>query len=233
MKIFCFPYAGGSIYSLKQFERLMPAGIEWIPIEPPGRGRRVHEALIRDLYALSADIFKQIRGRLDEPYAIYGHSMGAMLAYLVAKRIMACGLPAPLQLFVSGCGAPSGKPENKGRYLLPTDKFWAALRELGGSPDEVLHNTDLQRFFEPILRADFEAIENYQYQQGVPLDIPITVMIGSQEAISRKDAGRWQEETLAPVEVVHFPGNHFFIFEQARAIAGLIQSNLQLVNTQP
>lgn len=197
-------------------------------MEPPGRGRRIREPLIRDLHMMAKDIFDQIRSALQEPYAIYGHSMGAMLAYLVTRQVLAAGLPPPRQLFLSGCGAPCSKLNQPGRHKLPKEAFWQALRELGGSPPEILEDEELQHFFEPILRADFEAIEKYCYQEVAPFDIPIIAMIGYEEFVTREEVALWQMETTAPVEVVTFPGNHFFIFDRAYEIARLIKKSLNL-----
>ena len=218
------------MYSFKSFEPFVPEGINWIPLEPPGRGKRAREPLVKDLYTISADLFRQLRGQLDSPYMIYGHSMGGLLAYLVTLRIAASDLPAPRQLFVSGCGGPSSATQRVGRYRLPGEQFWKTLRDLGGSPDEILYDRDLQLFFEPILRADFEAIENYQYRHCTPFDIPITVLIGRDEFVTRKEALLWQKETRAPIEVISYPGNHFFIFEQARHIVHLMAQSINLVN---
>ena len=229
MNIFSIPFAGGSVYSMKQFEAYMPEELHWIPLEPPGRGRRAREPLIRELYLVAADIFHQLQHHLEEPYALYGHSMGALLAYLVTQRIRAANLPMPQHLFLSGCPAPSGKSVQPGRHLLPADEFWNTLRNLGGSPEEILYNKELQRFFEPMLRADFEAIETYHYRPTVRLDVPITVMIGADEFVSHHEASAWQQETTVPVEIVVFPGNHFFIFDQAYQVVRLIRKQLNLI----
>jgi len=228
MNIFSIPFAGGSVYSLKPFEIYMNEGVRWIPLEPPGRGRRIREPLIRDLQQMAADIFNQVRSGLDEPYAFYGHSMGAMLAYLVTRMALDADLPPPTRLFLSGCGAPASKSKMPGRHKLPKTEFWKALKELGGSPDEVLQNEELQHYFEPILRADFEAIEKYDYQEATPFDIPVTVIIGYDEFVTREEAEQWQMETRAPIDVISYPGNHFFIFDRAFDIARLIKKTLNV-----
>ncbi|TWV91494.1 thioesterase II family protein [Chitinophaga pinensis] len=228
MNIFSIPFAGGSVYSLKPFEIYMNEGVRWIPLEPPGRGRRIREPLIKDLHQMAADIFNQIRSGLNEPYAFYGHSMGAMLAYLVTRMALDADLPPPARLFLSGCGAPASKSKLPGRHKLPKNEFWSALKDLGGSPDEILQNEELQHYFEPILRADFEAIEKYNYEETTPFDIPVTVIIGYDEFVTREEAEQWQMETVAPIDVISYPGNHFFIFDRAFDIARLIKQTLNV-----
>jgi surfactin synthase thioesterase subunit len=160
------------------------------------------------------------------PYAIYGHSMGTLLGYLVTQRIVQSGKNPPLHLFMTGCRAPSANRDEK-RHLLPKDQFIAKLREYGGTLDDILNDADLMNFFEPVLRADFECIENYVHSSATPLDIPITVIIGSEEPTTPSDAQLWQKETTQPLAFHQFPGKHFFIFNHQESIIRLIVRDLQ------
>jgi len=226
INLFCFPFAGGSKYSYNNLSRAAGKHLRLIPMDYPGRGVRFKEPLLTVMEEIADDCFDRIKDNLDHPYAIYGHSMGTLVSYLVTRRIVQEGGRLPLHLFLSGRGGPSDPPLETDRYLLPKDKFRARLREMGGNSDEVLDDEELMRFFEPVLRADFEAVETYPHAASEALDVPITVMIGEEEKITADQAGSWQKETLHPIDVRTFPGKHFFIFEQAPALMEIIQDKL-------
>ena len=227
LNLYCLPFAGGSKYSYNAFVKSAPKEINVIPIEIPGRGSRFKDPLFTDIQQIADDVFAQIRDGLDVPYAIYGHSMGSLLGYLVTKKIVASGLSHPLHLFFTGASAPSVEKDSVLRYLLPKEEFKAELRELGGSPDEILSDDTLMDFFEPILRADFEAVETYNHQETQPFSIPIHVVIGTDEKVSYEDATKWQEETLSKIKVQQLPGGHFFIFDFVKEIISMISENFK------
>jgi len=228
MNLFCFPFAGGSRYSYNVYLKLARSGLNMIPVDYPGRGIRIRETPLTDLTLLVEDCFRRIKNDLNEPYALYGHSMGAIVSYLLVKKIIREGFVPPVNLFVSGRGGPSVVHPDLGRYKLPTREFRAFLSNMGGESDEVLNDEDLMSFFEPIHRADFEALETYCYEAGEPFDVPITVMIGEQERIPMDHAGAWQKETRAGVEIRTFPGRHFFILQHAGEIVRIFEQKLQV-----
>lgn len=225
LNLICLPYAGGNAYSFNAFRQYLDGKLNMITPELPGRGRRYGEPLIKDIYAMADDVFERVNHLLHEPYALYGHSMGAIVGYLLARRIQKEKLPSALHLFCSGCRAPSIPCSNK-YYDLPREKFIAKLRELGGSPDEILNNQEVMEFYMPIIRADFQAVETYSYQQDQQLDIPVTIFISKDDRISNADADAWQKETRQPVSVLNFPGGHFFILEHTYDICRVIMRRL-------
>ncbi|WP_217602958.1 thioesterase II family protein [Chitinophaga sp. GbtcB8] len=226
--IFCFHFAGGSKYSYRQFISLAADNLRFIPIELPGRGARVRETLLTDMEMMADDLLDQIRNRLDVPYAIYGHSMGALLAYMVTVRIIRMGLNKPLHLFVSGCEGPSAARSTKGISALPREEFIRKVEAMGGFPDDLLRQPEIINFFEPILRSDFQSVETYNYEPTTKLDLPITVMIGDDEQVKYKEACEWRQETTHDIEIKIFPGKHFFIFEHTQEIINNISSSLGL-----
>lgn len=175
-----------------------------------------------------ADVWKQIRKDLFRPYAFYGHSMGTLVGFLVTKKIIQEKYPLPKHLFFTGCGGPSFQEMKRNTHLLPRDAFIQKLKKMGGSPTEILENNDLMDFFEPIIRADFEAMENYTYQKTDAFDIPITCMIGADEDTTYDHALTWQAETTVPLKILTFPGDHFFIFDHTEKIIETINSNLMV-----
>jgi len=235
INLFCLPFAGGSKYAYRSYMANATPLLQVEPLELPGRGARYHEPLLKDAHEMAMDVFKQIEHRLHEPYAIYGHSMGTIITFLLAKIIRSKRLPQPLHLFLTGAGGPTTiNKSGEIRYLLPADAFFAKIKEMGGIDNEILDNPDMTRFFEPILRADFQVVETYRHQPDTPLDIPITVVIGTGEKATREDALAWQLETSAPVEVRQLPGNHFFIFDFPSDIMQLIthQLTLKFINNE-
>lgn len=215
--ICCFPFAGGSKYSYREFTANPPVSLNFIPLEWPGRGARFKEPILNDLEAIVEDVFNNLKDQLDwnQPYAFYGHSMGATVGFLVAQKIAQSSLPKPLHLFFTGRAAPSVKRNQAYLHSLPKAQFIQKVRALGGMPEEILGNSDLMDFFEPILRADFEALETHHYQPSEPLDIPIDVVIGTKEDISMEQAFAWKKESTASVQIKKMDGDHFFIFKHS------------------
>lgn len=229
--VFCFPFAGGSGYSYNGFKKCAK-NVRIQPIEIPGRGKRIVENLISDIELIADDAFAQIRNNLGSPYAIYGHSMGSIIAYLTTVRIVDAALPKPMHVFVSGRGGPVMEERDLPAYDLPRHQFFSKLKEMGGSPTDLLDDPDIASHFEPILRADFKAIEKYQYRQHDPLDVPLTCFIGNDEGVTDDEVQGWQRETLHSLEVVRFPGKHFFIFEHEQEIISIMERTL-LARTAP
>lgn len=228
INLYCLPFAGGSKYSYKDYVSAAPDFINVVPIELPGRGSRYKEPLLTDAAGMVDDVYGQIKDMLGTPYAIYGHSMGAVLGYLLARRILEEGMNPPEHLFLTGCRGPSVQRKDPLRHLLSKEEFIQELKNLGGCPDEILNDDDLMNFFEPILRADFQAVETLDYRPQEPIHIPINVMTGISERTTYQEAMEWQKETTAKVEGHRFPGKHFFIFNYPKEILEIIARKLTL-----
>jgi len=231
--LFMFPYAGGNKYSYQLYNRKLADTFNVIPLEAPGRGARSKEPLSSDLEELALDLFGQIRGLLDRPYFFFGHSMGSWLAYLVTDLIREHKLLQPEHLFFTGSGNPAHYRPTVIRHKLNKQEFFGHLADLGGLTPEVLNNEALLDYFEPILRADFMAVECYQHKPRKPLTMPITVCIGDDEPnITYSMAKAWDTATLGQFEVFVFKGNHFFILEHSEEISALLVSNWHKYNSR-
>jgi surfactin synthase thioesterase subunit len=231
VNLFTVPYAGGNAWAYRGLEAHLRPAVTVTGVELPGRGRRSHEPLMSSLEQLADDVFQQIRPQIARgPYAFFGHSMGGLLAFLASRRIQHAGLPMPAALFVSGSEAPSAQAARE-RHRLTTPAFVTMLRDMGGCPPEVLADRELIAFFEPVLRADFKAVETWNAAPGEPLGIPLTVMIGRDEEVTEATARPWAAETTGPFAFHTFEGNHFFIVQHWNAIAALIRE--QLSGTAP
>jgi external thioesterase TEII len=209
-KIIGFSFAGGNKYSFSKFTNQTD---DLIVIEYPGRASRINENLIIDIELLIEDLFQKIKNEITatEDYIIYGHSMGALVGYLICQKIEELGIKKPQKLVVSGKKVPSTEREVKIAHL-PDEEFWQEVIKLGGIPDELQSHLELIEFYIPILKADFTAVENYKYVKKEKLTMPIYVFYGSEEATEDEMIG-WQEETTAEVTITQMEGNHFFIFD--------------------
>jgi surfactin synthase thioesterase subunit len=230
--LFCLPFAGGSSYSYREFQRYADNGMRMEALDLPGRGRRFPERLLTRLPDMADDVFEQIRNRLDGAYAVYGHSLGAWIAYLLVKRIIRERCPLPRHLFVSGRKGPCLPAKEKDRHLLPRAEFVEILKKFEGTTQEVLENRELMSLFEPVLRADFQALDTYAYERSVPFDVPVTVMWGSDENTPRSEALRWQDETTQKVSFLEFSGGHFFIFQHAASICRIFSRGMRMPSVE-
>lgn len=226
-KLIFLPFAGGNKNSFLNFF----SGDEVSVLEYPGRGQRIHENLITNIDLLVEDLILQLKEEigLRKKYIIYGHSMGALVGYLVCKKIEKLGLKKPSRLVVSGKKAPKYQLEEV-TFNISDDLFWKKAISLGGIPEEMNDYPDLIDFYIPILKSDFECVEKYQHLVTPKLSIPIDVFYGSDEDISEQEAKEWQMETYGKVTVTELKGNHFFIFHHKDFFREYFK-NLQLNTT--
>ena len=230
INLYCLPFAGGNKYSYQKYSEKAPSFLNIIPLEYPGRGARMKELLIADADLLVNDLYNQIRKNAgDTDYAIYGHSMGGLIGYLVARKLIENNHKPPLHLFITGtCGPSSPARSAKNRHLLPKDEFIQELKNLDGIPDEILQHDDLLSYIEPILRADFKTCETYKHQDQPPLNIPFTVITGTDEEMTTEDIQLWQKESDYAIDFRQIPGKHFFIFKYPRVIVDIISKKLSV-----
>ncbi|AXY74560.1 thioesterase [Paraflavitalea soli] len=220
-QLFLLHFAGGNGYSFEFMRRFWP-DFEFIPLELPGRGKRINEALLYDLEAAAADICQLILKRLHTaPFLLFGHSMGSILALRVTALLEGLGKP-PLHLVVSGTSGPKEIITRK-RHLMPRQEFMEELKIIGGIPDEILGHAELFDFFEPILKADFQVVETYDYSAFRPVQTPILAMMGSQEE-SAGNIGHWKAFTLSSFAAEILEGGHFFIYPGVERLCQIIRA---------
>lgn len=227
--IFIIPYAGGSFYSMRGLEEKLN-NIDCITLELPGRGKRINEPLSRDLDYIVNDLYERIIIQIEryDEYFIFGHSMGSLLSYLLIQKIIVSNFKKPKHLFVSGNGGPSQKKKHEDTHLLSQKNFWEKLKDLGGMPSEITESIDLMSVFEPILRSDFELLNNYNYVPNKKFSIPITVFYGSNENIEIESLKLWQDETEIEIDILEFVGDHFYIFENWDNLSSVIMDKIDL-----
>lgn len=234
INLFCIPFAGGSYYAYKNFENHVADFINVVPIDIPGRGRRWGKPLLTSMHDMAEDVYQQIKEKLDEPFAVYGHSMGSTVGYLLAEKLIREKKTAiPLHLFASGRQGPPVPTKEKDIYLLPEKEFIEKILAYGGTPREIAESKEMMELFVPIMRADFQAVSTYEYEKTEPLDIPISVLIGDNEKFTYEEAHTWQAVTKRNIFLKQFPGDHFFIFDHLPEIGSIISRTLEKRRSVP
>jgi medium-chain acyl-[acyl-carrier-protein] hydrolase len=212
LRLFCFPYAGGGASAYRGWASSLPADIEVCPVQLPGRESRLREAPFERPEPLLQAIANALQPYLDLPFAFFGHSLGAMLSFELARELRRRGGVLPQHLFVSGRRAPDVVRREEDIHDLPEPEFIAKLRELNGTPEEVLQHAELMRLLLPVLRADFAVNETYVYTEEAPLDVGISAFGGlGDEEVTRDDVAHWSRHGRAPFRLRMLPGDHFFV----------------------
>lgn len=227
LRLFCFPYAGGSAAAFRTWPDGLPAGVEVCAAQPPGRERRLSEPAFTRVAPLIDALAEVIRPLLDLPFVLLGHSLGGRVAYELARRLREVGGPQPLHLIATGCRALHMPSPDPPIHALPEDEFIQELRRLGGTPHEVLENAELMQLMLPLLRADFELVETYTFEPGKPLDCPISAIGGREDAeVPREAVEGWGELTRGPFRACILEGDHFFLHDHRRELLQEVRHDL-------
>lgn len=222
-QIFLLHFAGGSCYSFDFLRHEIQHNFEFHALELPGRGKRNQESnLVKKTDAILDYVaqIKKLRNN-NQPYIIYGHSMGATLGLTVVKK-MEEHLDPPNILIVSGNPGPGASYNDKERHALSDSELKKELRSLGGVPEEILEDEDLYNYFIPIMRADFEILEKSKLSEvGLLIETPIFAAMGDKEE-TVAEIENWKLYTSGKFDYQVVPGNHFFIHEQVKTLAKII-----------
>lgn len=212
LRLFCFPYAGGSALIYRGWQNSLPVGVSVWSIQLPGRGSRFKEPPYVSMPSVVSALTKAIEPFLDLPFAFFGHSMGALMSFELAHAVREKFDVEPKHLFVSGSRGPHLPRTTPNIHDLPDDQFITRLKELNGTPPEVLENPELMLMMTRILRADFEIAETYPLFSGPPLDCPITALGGEDDSlVARDELEAWKIQTTSSFNSWLLPGDHFFI----------------------
>lgn len=222
LRLFCFPYAGGGASIFRDWPNHLPETIEVYSVQLPGRGSRLMEAPFTRMPDLVDTVAQAILPHLDKPFAFFGHSMGAMISFELSRLLRKRQRLEPQHLFVSAAGAPQTFDAGHMIHNLPDSKFLKRLRELNGTPREILESSELMQLMLPTLRADFAVSETYLYTHEPPLDCAITAFGGLQDyEVSRKRLEAWRSQTNAAFSLQMFAGDHFFLHHAQRLLQAL------------
>ena len=217
-RLFLFPYAGGGPTVFTKWCEDLPSTIEGIVVHYPGRGSRFNEPAVKEMPRMVHELAQNIQPLLDKPFAFFGHSMGGMVAFELARQLRRGLLQPPEQLFISACGAPHLPDPNPIIHDLPDGEFLKELNQLNGIPAE-LQNPEAMGLLLPIVRADFQLIETYAHRSDEPFDFPISAFGAVDDPrVNRERFEAWSIHTKAKFESHFFPGDHFFINEARERI---------------
>jgi medium-chain acyl-[acyl-carrier-protein] hydrolase len=227
--LLCFAHAGGGTAVYRGWRNQVPPALSVCPVLLPGRENRLHEARCTRLEQVIEALLTVMATLQDKPFAFYGHSLGALIAFEFARALRRCGMPGPERLFLSGMGAPQAPRRRRPMSELPAAELLDMLAALydGGVPAEILEEPDMMALEVNILRADLAIFDSYQYQPEGPLDCPISVGVGQEDAsVSLVDARAWQQLTSAPMTLRTFPGGHLFVNTAGDQILEMVQQDL-------
>jgi medium-chain acyl-[acyl-carrier-protein] hydrolase len=227
IRLFCFPYAGGGPFTFRPWVNKLPDFVEILAIQLPGRGRRFSEPAITRLENLVPVLTEALLPYFDRTFVFFGHSMGATIAFEVARHLRRESKPQPAHLFVSGSPAPHLPDRHKRTYDLPEPQFIQELERLNGTPAEVLERPELMQLMLPILRADFELVETYVYREEPTMPVPLDAFGGLGDVnIPRQDIESWREHTCSFFSLRMLPGDHFFIHTHQNILLQAIAQSL-------
>ncbi|MEU9148259.1 alpha/beta fold hydrolase [Streptomyces sp. NPDC048349] len=226
VRLFCFPHAGGSASYYFPVSRALSPRADVVAVQYPGRQDRRHEACVDDVRTLADRVFAELWPWCDRPVALFGHSLGATLAFEVALRLEAAGV-TPAALFASGRRAPSRHRDDERLHLAPDDRLLATIRRMSGTDPAVLADDELLRAVLPAIRGDYKAAETYRYLPGPALACPVVVLNGdSDPEVSSQEAAAWAGHTEGPCSFHLFPGGHFYLNQHAAEVIGLVRQQL-------
>jgi surfactin synthase thioesterase subunit len=226
VSLLCLPCAGASATMYLRWRRLLPRWIRIVPVELPGRGSRSAEGLVRDFDSLVAQVCAEQADAMRGSFAIFGHSMGALLAYGIARRLRASGRALPLALLASGSAAPSRRDPARFAGKTDDESLIADLRKQGGTPEEVFASAELMRITLDVLGADYRVCESFGHAAEAPLPMPLHVFAGRGDDIGAERIQAWSLEAGDVFTLDWFEGGHFFIRQQEAAFLAALSRRL-------
>jgi medium-chain acyl-[acyl-carrier-protein] hydrolase len=229
IQLYCFAYAGGGANVFRDWGPSLGEAIEVRAVQLPGREWRRSEPPLTRMSALTDSVFASMQSELsgNRPFAFFGYSLGAALAFDLTRRLRAEGVALPQRLVVAACRAPQFLLRAPAIFQMDDAAFLAAVRRFGGLPGRILEEPELLALALPILRADFEALGTYRYEQQAPLPMPIVAYGGSQDPhVMRSEMAAWRNQTTGEFNLRIFPGGHFFVNDVREQLIATLASDL-------
>ncbi|MFF4579766.1 thioesterase II family protein [Streptomyces sp. NPDC001389] len=227
VRLYCLPWAGSGASVYRSWARTFPAEVEVVPVALPGRERRLREEPLRTVDAVADALVPVLREDIDRPYALFGHSMGALVSFEAALRLTRDGLP-PVRLFVSGSRAPHRPLHYGGLHTLEPGPFLEAVRRFQPEPGGALDDDDLAELILPALHADFAAAETYQRPAGTRVACPVSAFGGDADPlVDAADVTAWRRHTSGPFTSCEIAGGHLFVTTQQSRMCELVGGALR------
>jgi pyochelin biosynthesis protein PchC len=224
--LFCFPHAGGAASYFHPWSASLAPGVEVLAVQYPGRENRAVEPCVTNIPDLADQIHAALRPSLPGTFAFFGHSMGAILAFEVARRIAREEGRGLAHLFVSGRPGPP-RHRHRNLRLAGNPALIAELRSLGGTDPRILQDSEVLELILPTMRADYTASETYQFEPGPPLSCDITAMTGDRDSENTTvEAAAWSAHTTGAFNLQVYPGGHFYLDDCRARVLEVISSSL-------
>ncbi len=227
-RLFCLPYTGGDASAYRSWTGELPRGVDVCAAQLPGRGKRIREPRITRMDALIPLLVEAMRESLGQPFAIFGHDLGALIAFELARSLRRMSLPQPARLFLFCHRAPNLPSRVADIHRLEESESRKELRLRADVPEEVLEHEELMALVSPILRADFEIEETYSFVAEDPLDVPFTIVGGlADDRVDASELEAWRQQTRAEARVEMLPGDHSYLHSQHKRLLEVITRELQ------
>jgi medium-chain acyl-[acyl-carrier-protein] hydrolase len=228
LRLLCFPYAGGSAAAYRGWADRLPPGVDLRPVELPGHGARISEPRFTRLEPLAEALHESLRADLEAPFACFGHSLGALVAYELARTLQRAGRPGPVRLYVSGHRAPHLRQRREPIHALPDADLVREIVELDPASEEAMRHEELRELALPILRDDFTIAETYRHARGEPLETPIVAFGGASDPIvDEQDVRAWAGHTSGPFTCHIVAGGHLFLETSRDDVLELLARDLR------
>ncbi|MFF3225658.1 thioesterase II family protein [Nocardia suismassiliense] len=209
--LYCLPHAGAGASTYLPWRKQLHPDIDVVPLQPPGREMRMRDEPFEHLTPLLDDLLAAMESAWRTPFVLFGHSLGALIAYELARRLCAGEGPRPARLIVSGRRGPQHPSRLPWIRFASDEMLLDIVRMLGGTPAEVLADEQIRQSVLTLTRADLGVDQTYVYRSDPPLDIPITVLSGSADPhVNATELEQWHECGSAGVDIRMVPGGHFF-----------------------
>lgn len=226
-RLVCFAHAGAGAAAYQPWPAALPEAIEVYALRLPGREQLVATPCLDRLEAVLDWALGVLTPLLDVPFALFGHSLGALIAFEFARRLRRSGLPMPHALLVSGRRAPHLPPREPPVAAMPDAEFIAHVTRMSGTPPEAFAHPELRALILPALRADFAVLEHYSYAAEPPFALPLHVYGGTEDPlVPPEDLAAWSVHTTGPCTVRVFPGHHFYLQTQRDALLQAVRAAL-------
>ncbi|MEU2061239.1 alpha/beta fold hydrolase [Streptomyces sp. NPDC013455] len=225
-RLLCLPHAGGSASFFFSLSKALSPAVDVLAAQYPGRQDRREDPVAGSVQELAQGVFRALDERDDTPLALFGHSMGAMVGFELARLLEAAGRP-PAVFFASGRRSPSAR-STETLYAGDDARLLEEVTKLDGTDAALLQDEEMLELILPALRADYHVVETYERTPGPGLSCPLVVMTGDADPrLTPDEAGAWSEETDGPFELHVYPGAHFYLVAQQQAVLARIEATLR------
>ncbi|MFW6719772.1 thioesterase II family protein [Streptomyces sp. MAR4 CNY-716] len=227
VRLVCLPHAGGAASTFFPLQRELPPSVEFVAVQYPGRQDRRQEQPLRDVRTLADRVAAVLEPLTDLPMVLFGHSMGAVVGFETAARLEEKGANAPIGLVASGRHSPA-TPRVENVHQRDDDGLIAEITTLSGTDPQILADPDMRAMILPALRADYTAVETYEYDRGFVLRCPISVFTGTSDPrVTEHEAAAWEPLTSGAFRIERFPGGHFYLEGAERAVATALMRDVR------